>query len=189
MQASEFISFLGIIEKLKCNTRHSWTSSGRHESVAEHSWRLAVIAMLLKDEFSDIDSEKVIKMCLVHDFGEAITGDIPSFNKKTSDEKNEDKEVDKIIDLLPEKQRNEISALFYEMREMKTIEAKLFKALDKLEAVISHNEADLSTWIPLEYELNLIYGENECKNFEYLVILRRILKDMSLNKISEEKNK
>ena len=185
MQPSELISFLGIIEKLKCNTRHSWTSSGRHESVAEHSWRLAVIAMLLKDEFPDIDNEKVIKMCLIHDFGEAITGDIPSFNKKTSDEKHEDNEVDKLIDTLPETQRIEISALFSEMREMKTTEAKLVKALDKLEAVISHNDADLSTRIPLEYELNLIYGEDECKDFDYLVKLRKILKDISLNKIAD----
>ena len=188
MQPSELISFLGIIEKLKCNTRHSWTSSGRHESVAEHSWRLAVIAMLLKDEFPDIDNEKVIKMCLIHDFGEAITGDIPSFNKNTSDEKHEDNEVDKLIDTLPETQRIEISALFSEMREMKTTEAKLVKALDKLEAVISHNEADLSTWIPLEYELNLIYGEDECKDFDYLVKLRKILKDISLNKIADSYN-
>ena len=188
MQPFELISFLGVIEKLKCNTRHSWTSSGRHESVAEHSWRLAVIAMLLKDEFPDIDHEKVIKMCLVHDFGEAITGDIPSFNKKISDEKHEDNEVDKLIDTLPKTQRNEISALFSEMREMKTNEAKLVKALDKLEAVISHNEADISTWIPLEYELNLIYGEDECKGFEYLVELRKILKDISLKKIADSYN-
>ena len=188
MQPSELISFLGIIEKLKCNTRHSWTSSGRQESVAEHSWRLAVIAMLLKDEFPDTDNEKVIKMCLVHDFGEAITGDIPCFDKNRSDEKREDNEVDKLIETLPESQRNEISALFTEMRETKTTEAKLVKALDKLEAVISHNEADISTWIPLEYELNVVYGKDECKDFEYLVRLRELLKDISLKKI-DDKNK
>ena len=50
MNQREYIKFLNVIEKLKCNTRHSWTSSGRHESVAEHSWRLAVMAMLCADE-------------------------------------------------------------------------------------------------------------------------------------------
>ena len=47
MEPKEFLAFLARLEKLKCNTRHSWTSSGRHESVAEHSWRLAMLALLL----------------------------------------------------------------------------------------------------------------------------------------------
>ena len=47
MEPKEFLAFLARLEKLKCNTRHSWTSSGRHESVAEHSWRLAMLAMLV----------------------------------------------------------------------------------------------------------------------------------------------
>ena len=55
MKTEEYISFLSVLEKLKCNTRHSWTSSGRHESVAEHSWRLAVMAMLCADEYPELD--------------------------------------------------------------------------------------------------------------------------------------
>ena len=45
-----FLDFLHILERLKCNTRHSWTSTGRHETVAAHTWRLAVMALLLRDE-------------------------------------------------------------------------------------------------------------------------------------------
>ena len=78
MDCQKYIEFLNVIEKLKCNTRHSWTSSGRQESVAEHSWRLAVMAMLCADEYPNVDINKVIKMCLIHDWGEAITGDIPA---------------------------------------------------------------------------------------------------------------
>ena len=81
MKPREYIEFLNKIEKLKCNTRHSWTSSGRCESVAEHSWRLSVMALLCADEFPKLDIDKVVKMCLIHDFGEAVTGDIPSFFK------------------------------------------------------------------------------------------------------------
>ena len=51
MDQKNYITFLNMIEKLKCNTRHSWTSSGRRESVTEHSWRLAVMAMLCADEY------------------------------------------------------------------------------------------------------------------------------------------
>jgi len=187
MQPLELVEFLGIIEKLKCNTRHSWTSTGRHESVAEHSWRLAVMALLLKDVFPDLNINKVIKMCLIHDFGEAITGDIPSFEKSENDEKVEDFEVNKLLELLSKDLNEEFVALFGEMRMLETKEAKLFKALDKVEAVISHNEADISTWLPLEYELNLTYGEEQCAKFEYLVNLRKLLKDMSIEKINKHK--
>ena len=71
MEPKEFLAFLARLEKLKCNTRHSWTSSGRHESVAEHSWRLAMLAMLLRDALPEVDMDKVLRMCLIHDVGEA----------------------------------------------------------------------------------------------------------------------
>ena len=77
MDSRAFLDFLKVAEKLKCNTRHSYTSSGRHESVAEHSWRLAVMAYFVRDEFPEADMNKVIKMCLIHDLGECFTGDIP----------------------------------------------------------------------------------------------------------------
>ena len=85
MEPQKFLEFLGVLEKLKCNTRHSWTSSGRHESVAEHSWMISIMALLLKNEFPDLDMQKVLTMCLIHDWGEAITGDIPAFSKTRKD--------------------------------------------------------------------------------------------------------
>ena len=100
MNQREYIKFLNVIEKLKCNTRHSWTSSGRHESVAEHSWRLAVMAMLCEDEYPNLNMNKVIKMCLIHDFGEAITGDIPAFLKTDKNEKDEEKAIESLLTLL-----------------------------------------------------------------------------------------
>ena len=62
MKQRQYIDFLNKIEKLKCNTRHSWTSSGRQESVAEHSWRLAVMAMLQLDRtlsYAETDLHRV----------------------------------------------------------------------------------------------------------------------------------
>ena len=163
MNPEKYIEFLNKIEKLKCNTRHSWTSSGRHESVAEHSWRLAVMAMLCADEYPNLDINKVIKMCLIHDFGEAITGDIPAFSKTEENEKAENDAVKTLISGLSPKFRNEIQALFNEMNEQKANEAKLFKSLDNIEGLISHNEADISTWLPREYEENLVYGQKNCE--------------------------
>ena len=86
MNIKKFIEIMSVAEKLKNNTRHSRTSSNRHESVAEHSWRLSLMAYLVKDEFPDADINKVILMSIIHDLGEAITGDIPAFKKTASDE-------------------------------------------------------------------------------------------------------
>ena len=186
MKPEEYISFLSVIEKLKCNTRHSWTSSGRAESVAEHSWRLAIMALLCTDEFPKLDINKVIKMCLIHDFGEALTGDVPSFWKTDEHEEEERRAIESLLGRLPEQLRSELGALFAEMEAKETQEAKLYKALDNMEAVVSHNEAPISTWIPREYEENLIYGEENAAFSAWTKKLREVLKDDSLRKIERE---
>ena len=114
---------------MKCNTRHCYTSNGRHESVAEHSWRLSVMAMLCADEYPALDMNKVIRMCLIHDFGEALTGDVPSFYKTEAHEEAEREAIGSLLSLLPSGTRDELWALFEEMERMESDEAKLFKAL------------------------------------------------------------
>ena len=183
MQTRKLIEFLNIIEKLKCNTRHSWTSSGRQESVAEHCWRTAVMALLVADEFPDVNIEKVVKICLIHDFGEAITGDIPAFLKTKQDEENEDKATTELLRLLPDNLALEFNSLFEEISELNTPEAKLFKALDNMEALVSHNEASFDTWLPREYEENLTYGAENVAYSKYLVALKEEIKKDSLSKI------
>lgn len=185
MEHRNYMEFLNKIEKLKCNTRHSWTSSGRQESVAEHSWRLAVMAMLCADEYPALDMNKVIKMCLIHDFGEAITGDIPAFLKTAQDEIAEDYAVNRLLSSLPEEYAQEFSGLFAEMNARETPEAKLFKSLDNLEAVLSHNEADISTWLPREYEENLAYGQQNCEWSEWTRALREEMKQDSIRKMED----
>ena len=189
MRPERLFEILAVAERLKCNTRHSWTSTGRRESVAEHSWRLALMAMLVGDEFPEMDMDKVIKMCLIHDMGEAITGDIPAFEKTDKDRKVENKKVEQLTDILLEPVRAEWKALFEEMETMETQEARLYKSLDKLEALIQHNEADISTWIPLEYDLQMTYGNEECKFTEYIQRLRDEVRKDSKRKIEESKQK
>ena len=183
MQPKKLIEFLGIIGKLKRNTRHVWAENGRQESVAEHSWRLTIMALLVADEFPEVDINKVTKMCLIHDFGEAITGDIPSFYKTEQDEKTENQAIADLLKQLPETTAVEFSDLFSEMAELSTAEAKLFKALDKLEAIVSHNESPLETWLELEYTENLTYGDENVSYSEYLKKLKEELKNDTIKKI------
>ncbi len=90
MHPTELLNILHTAEKLKDTTRHCDTSGGRRESVAEHSWRIALMAFFLRDDFPRLDMDKVLQMCLIHDLGECFTGDIPSFLKTDADTTRED---------------------------------------------------------------------------------------------------
>lgn len=190
MQPAELLKILRVAEKLKCNTRHCVTSTGRPESVAEHSWRLALMAMLLTGEFPELDLNRVIRMCLIHDLGEAFTGDIPTFVKTDADSRREDDLFDRWIQTLPAEVRGEWESLLEEMNAQKTGEAKLYKALDRLEAVIQHNESDIDTWLPLEYSLQLTYGAENVRFSPYLRELKQEIDQWTREKIaaSEQKN-
>lgn len=172
MTQREFIDFLGAVGALKTAYRHNYTETGRLESVADHSWRLALMPLLLEEDFPDVDINSVIRMCLIHDIGEAVTGDIPCFRKTQSDEAAEEKALDCLLNALPENTRGTFRALLSEMSEQKTPESKLYKALDCLEAVISHNEADILTWEPNEYELQFKHGADKVGWSEWLTMLK-----------------
>ena len=178
MEISALLSALHLAEKLKGTTRHCDTSGGRRESVADHSWRLALMAYWISDEFPQADMNKVIKMCLIHDLGECFTGDIPTFRKTQADEDREASLLSNWVRSLPDPYASDMTALYAEMDALETPEAKLYKSIDKLEAVIQHNESPISTWEPHEYELNRTYATDIVQFSSYLKELRaEILKD------------
>lgn len=161
MSPKEYLAIVHCIAGLKERTRHAWMKSGRQESVAEHSWRMALMAYFLRDEFPTADLTRVLLMALLHDMGEVFTGDIPTFEKTDADRAREHELRDEWIDALPAPYAAEIRSLFAEMDAMETEEAKIVKALDRMEAVITHNEGDPHTWLPLEYDLQRTYGVKE----------------------------
>ena len=186
MTPTELLVALHTAEKLKDPPRHCYTSGGRHESVAEHSWRIALMAFFLRDAFPEADMDKVARMCLIHDLGECFTGDIPAFDKTAQDESREEQLLDRWVSSLPSPCREEMRMLYSEMAALKTQEAKIYKALDKLEAVISHNESDISTWEDHEYDLQLTYGEQNVAFSPYLSELRQAIRQETLDKIARE---
>ena len=177
METKALLQALHLAERLKDATRHCYTSGGRHESVAEHSWRLALMAEWLRDDFPELDMDRVIRMCLIHDLGEAFTGDIPSFNKTAADERREEELLYAWVDSLPEPVAGQMRGLYEEMAARQSPEAKLFKALDNLEAVIEHNESDLSTWSENEFTLNLTYGFDKAAWSPVLMRLRELVRE------------
>lgn len=185
MEVRALLNALHIAERLKDETRHCYTSGGRREDVAEHSWRMALMAFWMKDEFPDVDIDKVIRMCLIHDLGECFTGDIPSFMKTVADEEKEDSALFSWVGSLPQPYAAEMRELYEEMNALQTPEAKLYKCIDKLEAVIQHNESDISTWAPNEYQLNLTYAEQQVQYSEYLTKLRAVIREDTLQKIEQ----
>lgn len=175
MTPREMLDILEIAARLKTAARHNYTEGERRESVADHSWRIALMAMLMDgiDEFKDYDMNRVIRMCLIHDLGEAFTGDIPTFLKNEADSEKEDEIFRAWIQQFPAPQQSEWQALLEEMLALKTKEARLYKALDKLEAVIAHDEADIATWLPLEYDLQYTYAQKATAFSPWLEALRR----------------
>lgn len=180
------IKFLNDLEALKSELRHSWMSSGRQESVAEHSWRCAVLALVLAPEFSKLNIVQVIKMCLIHDFGEVYYGDIPAFSTQPKDKRQkEEAGVKKLVKPLLSALQKEIIELWREFEDEKTSEAKLAKSNDKLEVLIQHNEADISTWLPKEYEFNLTGSHHFMQWNEFLKEFKKVVDEMTKAKIAE----
>ena len=176
MTSRDLLNMLHVAERLKDAVRHCDTSGGRRESVADHSWRLALMAFFLRDAFPDADMDKVIRMCLIHDLGEAFTGDIPSFLKTAADEQREEDLLSAWVRALPPPYAEEMAALYAEMAARETPEARIYKALDGLEALVQHNESDLASWSENEYALNLTYAADRCEPFPPLKALREAIR-------------
>ena len=126
------------------------------------------MAMLLtgEEEFKSMDMNKVIRMCLIHDLGETFTGDIPTFQKTEADGNAEDCLFEEWVQSFPSPQKEEWLGLLKEMEQQQTPEAKTYKA---------HNESDLSTWLPLEYDLQFTYGKENVQFSEYLKAFRAVI--------------
>jgi putative hydrolase of HD superfamily len=155
----QYIQFLNIAEKLKCEMRHSWLSSGRQESVAEHSWRMGLMAMTFFPYLSQkVDLEKCLKMTILHDLAEAEVGDIPVFETQTLEAKHnkfiaEKAAMEKICALIEGPLGQELFTLWEEYESKDSYEAKFINALDKIEVSLQLVEAPLSTWAESEKEM------------------------------------
>lgn len=131
--------------------------------------------------------DKVIRMCIIHDLGEAFTGDIPVFHKTAADEQREENLLQSWVRSLPKEKAEEMLALYEEMEARQTLEAKIYKTIDGLEAVVQHNLSDISTWLPNEYQLNQTYAQDRVGFSSFFTQLREEMRKDTLEKIEKAK--
>ncbi|WP_345241431.1 HD domain-containing protein [Pontibacillus salipaludis] len=160
------MKIVSLSEKLKKEMRHSWLSNGRQESVAEHTWRVSLIAILVEPYLDhDVHMEKLLKIIILHDLIEAEAGDVPAFDSQSDPhikQQKEERELQAIMNIknqLPEDLGTDLYELWMEFENKESYEARVANALDKLEAQIQHNEADLSTWLDVEKDMTFQLGK------------------------------
>ena len=169
------LEFLRAAEQLKNVVRNSWTSEGQRESVAEHTWRLCLMSVVFADSFPEVDFARLVKICVIHDLGEAIGGDIPASEQTDGAPKaiQEREDLLQLIRPLPERLRAEMTALWDEYEEAATPEARLAKALDKLETIMQHNQGKNPAGF--DYRFNLDYGKRYTTGDPLIESIREIL--------------
>ncbi len=188
MKRAELNSILDFIrrsERLKNTLRSGYTSTGRNESVAEHTWRLCLMAMVLEKYFPKADIARVLKICIVHDLGEAINGDIPAplQQEELNKAANERNDFLQLVDSLPVEIQHELIGLWDEYEHASSPEAKAAKALDKLETIIQHNQGKNPD--DFDYSFNLNYGKTFTSELPVASEIRKILDEETIKRAEE----
>jgi putative hydrolases of HD superfamily len=162
-QITSILKVLALAERLKFELRHSYTSSGRQESVAEHTWRMSLMAVLIEPLLKQkVDTARLLKMIILHDLVEAEATDISALDVLRNPEiriykaEKEKQAIENLRLALKETNGQEIYDLFHEFENKETYESKVANALDKLEVQLQHNHADFSTWEELEYDMTFM---------------------------------
>ena len=165
MNYEQLLDFFILAGKLKHIQRTGWIETGiiNPESVSDHTYRVSLLAMILSD-LKQLDTEKVLKMSLIHDLPESILGDLTPIQKKEGHQQLENRVMKKILNLLPQGLESKYLEIWHEFQKMTSDEAELVYAADKIEMVLqayeySEKEIDpnrierfLNTKVPKNYE-------------------------------------
>lgn len=166
MAGTALLEFFALAERLKMELRHSWLSNGRQESVAEHTWLMALMAITLAPTLErPVDVGHVLKLVIVHDLAEVKVGDIPVFevsDRKSAKVGAELNAMAEIRLMLPEEIGKQIASLWDEYEAGLTAEARFARALDHLEVQVQHNLAGIGTWESIEHDLLYAKMDDRC---------------------------
>ena len=162
-------------ERLKSVLRSGFNSTGRPESTAEHTWRLCLMAMVFESEFKELDFSKVLKLCVLHDLGEALHGDVPAVEQHQNPEKSaiERADLQALMQPLPGALFADFMSLWEEYENASSPEARMVKGLDKLETILQHNQG--ANPPDFDYAFNLGYGQKYMAAHPLLQQIRTLL--------------
>lgn len=180
--------FIREAEKLKDVLRSAYTSEGRHESTAEHTWRLCLLAMVFEDQLRHLDFAKVLKICIIHDLGEAINGDISAVEQTVDSNKSEQERSDLLTLMQPldAALREQLLLLWDDYENASSPEAKAVKAMDKIETLIQHNQG--ANPPDFNYEFNLNYGKHYTDADPLFSRVRADIDKETQSKVSSKQN-
>lgn len=169
------LDFIQAAENLKNTLRSGTTSMGRAESTAEHSWRLCLLVLMFDRDLGDCDRLKLLKLCIVHDLGEAISGDVPAIHQVEGDGRAERERADleTLCAPLPQDLRDDILALWDDYNTASSPEAVLAKGFDKLETMLQHNVGKNPA--DFDYKFNLGYGVKQTSAHPLLRAIRTLV--------------
>lgn len=172
---SSRLEFIRQAERLKDTLRSAYTTCGRTESVAEHTWRLTLLVVTFADALPDVDLLKLLKICILHDLGEAVGGDIPAPLQSATASKSVKEREDflSLVDPLPDKVKLEFVSLWDEYEDGSSPEARVAKALDKLETILQHNQGRNPE--NFDYEFNIEYGRTHTNRVPIAATIRDLL--------------
>ena len=168
------LTFLREAERLKSVLRSAYTSTGQQESTAEHSWRLCLMAMVFEGEFTGLDFGKVLKLCVLHDLGEALHGDIPAVQQNQNPHKsaNERADLQTLMQTLPPRIADDFMSLWEDYENASSPEARIVKGLDKLETILQHNQGINPPGF--DYGFKLGYGQKHMAAHPLLMQIRAL---------------
>lgn len=174
-EVSGILEFIRETERLKNIFRTAWTSGGERENVASHTWRLCLMALVFEQSFPGIDFGRLLKICIIHDLGEAIHGDIPAIHQDAANPKADSERMDllTLVEPLPQAIKDEIVGLWDEYEAAETDEARIAKALDKLETLLQHNQG--ANPADFDYLFNLDYGKKHTDAIPLVAEIRKIV--------------
>lgn len=159
------LDFILEIDKEKNILRQTHLSGhGRRENDAEHAWHMAIMAYLLKEYSNEpVDITKVMIMCLIHDIVEIDAGDTYAYDTEglKTQKAREDAAKEQIFSLLPNAQKEELTALFDEFEESKTAESRFAHVMDNLQPLLLNNSNGGADWREHEVYASQVYGRQQ----------------------------
>ena len=165
-----YLDFFRLAAGMKDTLRSGLTAAGRPESAAEHSWRLALMALTLEDRLPEIDFDRLIRLLLIHDLAEVLTGDTPAPEQAGDKRGVERAAMAELLRPLPAAVAARLGALWDEYAAAETPEARLAKGLDRIETVLHHVEG--ANPPGFDYGFNLGYGRAHTDSHPMLAALR-----------------